>query len=231
MTSERARSLEELEARVMANTEAKNRTEIDLAERLLNQYLTGFTKMGKFTVNKNSEREYVWFQLATRSFNSLRCAFDVLEKGYYSQAAMLIRSALGDWLTAADAEKSGKTVDIVIKGEYEFGKGELSYSELTKRLQKFPETGHIVQLALSTIAYSRRLPPETMVIPDKKYLMIGQYDFRLFQAAYQVLLIAAVKMLEVMHRLLGKNADEWWQATQPFIEAADTEITHLGRKA
>ena len=224
-------SLEELEAQVIADTEARNSAEIDLAEKLLNHYLTGFTRLGKFTVDRNTEREHVWFQLATRSFSSLRCAFDVLEKGYYSQAAMLSRSVLEDWLTAMDAEKNRKTAAAIATGEYEFGKGGLSYSEVTKRLQKYPETRDVVQLALSTIAYSRRLVPGTTVSPDKKYLMLGQYDVRLFQAAYEVLVIAAVRMLELMHQMLGNSAAEWWTATQSTIDAANAEIARLSNKA
>lgn len=230
MTSGRL-SLEELEAQVVANTEAKNGAEIELAEKLLNHYLTGFTRLGKFTLDTSNEREYAWFYLATRSFSSLRCAFDVLERGYYSQAAMLTRSVLEDWLTAMDAEKNRKTVEAVIKGEYEFGKGELSYSEMVKHWQKFPESGNIAQLALSTIASSRRLIPGTTISPDKKYLMLGQYDGRLFHAAYQAFLVAAIRMLEVMRRLVGSSATDWWLPTQSTIDAANAEIARLSKKA
>jgi len=224
-------SLEELEVHVMADTEARNGVEIELAERLLNQYLTGFTKLGKFTLDRINEREYAWFLLTVRSFSSLRCAFDILERGYYSQAALLTRSVLEDWLTATDADKNRKTVEAVIKGEYEFGKGELSYSDVFKRLQKYPDTWGMVQLALSTIAYSRRLAPGMTITADKKHLMLGQYDVRLFQAAYQVLLVAIVGMLEVMRKLLGVKGAEWWTVTQPIIESANAEVAHLSRKA
>lgn len=224
-------SLEELEARVMADTETRNGVEIELAEKLLNAYLTGFTQLGKFTLDRNNEREYAWFLLTVRSFSSLRCAFDLLERGYYSQAALLTRSVLEDWLIAADADKNRKTVEAVIKGEYEFGKAELSYADVFKRLQKYPEIWGIVQLALSTIAYSHRMAPGMTITPDKKYLMLGQYDVRLFQATYQVLLVGIVRMLEVMHRLLGDKGNEWWQLTKPIIDSATAEIGRLSRKA
>jgi len=124
MSTEKGPSAEEAEVQVKATTVAKHGQELALVEKLLNAYLAGFNKLGKFTLSENNESEYAWLLLTTRSFNSLRCAFDLLKKGYYSQAIMLIRSVFEDWYTAKDCETNSKTRNALLRGDDDFWKQE-----------------------------------------------------------------------------------------------------------
>jgi len=58
-------SLEEFEAKVKVTTLANHKKEINLVEKLLNHYLTGFNKLGKLTLSENNELEYAWLLLTT----------------------------------------------------------------------------------------------------------------------------------------------------------------------
>lgn len=232
-TPQKPLSLEEREIQIKATTAARHREEINLVEKLLTRYLAGFRKIDKFIISKDNELEYAWLLLTTRSFNSLRCAFDLLQKGYYSQAMMLIRSVFEDWLTAKDCEKHRKTLDAFIEGENELGKGEFHYSDMAKRLSpKFPETWKTIYGSLSTIAHARKPALEIMINENTKDLRLGShYDDKLFLATYQVLLAAASIIAELIYKILGNNATEWWEETLPTAQAVNTELVGIGNGA
>ena len=78
---------------ISRRTQAANPTEIGLSERSLGHLTDGFNRI---------ERPYTWNEpngtvllLATLAHNSLRWAFEMLLKGYYTQANALSQARLG----------------------------------------------------------------------------------------------------------------------------------------
>lgn len=234
MASQAQPSVKELEAQVKATTLANHKKEINLVEKFLNHYLAGFNKLGKFTLSENNELEYAWLLLTTRSFNSLRCAFDLLQKGYYSQAIMLIRSVFEEWYTAKDCETNPKTLNALLRGDDDFWKQEGRSAEIAKRVEKRMEiygAWKEIYGQLSTIAHVRKQALMILINPKIKELRLGShYDNGLFLASYQSFLSAALIIPELIHKLLGDNATQWWTETLPTCQEAKTEIERIGKE-
>jgi len=134
MDSESGESLEDRDAQAKAITREQHSSELRLAEDLLTACLQGFTSLGSFTPTADNRVQHAQLLLATRAFNSVRwCAYDLLQMGYYTQALTLIRSAMEDYLTALDCEKCEATVEAILDGKTELGRGKLTYTEMAKR--------------------------------------------------------------------------------------------------
>ncbi len=234
MTPQKSQSLGQGEAQTKATTIAKHREELSLIQKMLDHYLAGFNRIGTFTISDNNKLEYVWLLLITRSFNSLRCAFDILQKGYYSQAMMLIRSVFEDWLTAKDCEKNQKTLDAFLQGENELGKGEFRFSEMAKRISDefYNKVWRNNYGQESQIAHARQMALKILVDPDTNELSLGgHYDDVLFVATCHALLRAAVIMIDFLAKLLGNKATQWQTETLPTINAASAYIERVSDKA
>ena len=104
MVVETWQSLEGYELKVKNTTITDKKAERDIIENLLNQYLAGFRVLGEFKAGEVQRLELAWLLLVVRGFKSLRCAYDLLQKGYYSQAVILIRAAEEDYLTCRHCE-------------------------------------------------------------------------------------------------------------------------------
>lgn len=233
MSSEIWPSLEEFEAQVKAATVAKHKEEIGLIKKLLNHYLAGFGKIDKFTPTNDNKLEYAWLLLTTRSFNSLRCAFDLLQKGYYSQAMMLIRAADEDYLICRDCENNQKTLDALLKGSGQLRKEDLRYSEMAKRISDefYDEVWKDSYGQESEIAHASHMALRILVDPDTNTLMLGgHHNNTLFVATCHNLLRVAVGMTEFMVRLLGNNANEWQRETYPTFQAACAYVERISNE-
>ena len=230
---ETSSSLEKYEAQVKATTTQEHGKEISLIKKLLNAYLAGFNKIGAFTLSENNELEYAWLLLTTRSFNSLRCASDLLKKGYYSQALMCIRSVFEDWHTAKDCETNPMTLNALLQGDDYFWKHEGRYAEIAKRVEKrmeMPEAWKNIYGPLSTITHARKQALMILINPKTKELRLGsQYADGLFLASYQSFLAAASIIPELLHKLLGYNAKQWWTEILPPLQLAKAEIERIGK--
>ena len=69
--------------------------QVDLVRRLLDFILEALGQIGDVPYLYDARTANVL--LANRSFNSLRCAFDQILRGYYVQSFAQIRAALEDW--------------------------------------------------------------------------------------------------------------------------------------
>lgn len=224
MGSRESASLEESDGQVERTILANHRKELALITRLLEAYLSGFNRIGSFALSSENELEYAWLLLVTRSFNSMRCAQLCLEKGYYTQVAVLARSAYEDWLVCKDCQCNRQTLDAVLKGKGELGKGKLTFSEMAKRIS--PDFHNQVWLVnygqLSEIAHPRKQSLRILVDPDTHDLGLGGiYDQALFDGTCDAFVFVADNMLEFLARFLdalglGWRKEEIW----PIIEAA-----------
>ena len=220
MTAETWPSLEEIELQVKDTTITNKRYELTLIGNLLNRYLAGFRVLHEFKTGDVRRLEFAWLLLVVRGFNSLRCAYDLLQKGYYSQAVILIRSAEEDYLTGRHCDINQGTVDALLDGKDKFKR----FSEMADDIStEFGENWRINYGQLSEIAYPRQLAMG-MVANWKanKFNLGADYNENHFVATCHALLRNAVAMTEFLVNLLGENALQWqresWSA---FQEAAD----------
>ena len=233
MLAKAASSLEEWENQVKSTTTARHKQELSLVVNLLSAYLAGFNKLGKFTPNEDNELEYAWLLLTTRSFNSLRYAYDALQKGYYSQAAILIRSALEDWLTAKDCEITPKTVDALLKGNDVYWKANGRYARMAERIS-FRNKWDTIYGSLSTIAHARGQALGMLINSnsDTNWLRLGaDYDNDLFVASCHALLKVGVMMTEFLVKLLGNEATQWQKEAFPTIQEASAYVERISEEA
>lgn len=234
MPSKKWPSVEEGEIQVKASTITQQKEEITLVEKFLTHYLAGFRKIDKFTPNDENELEYAWLLLTTRSFNSLRCAYDLLQKGYYSQAMMLIRTVDEDWLICRDCEVNQETLDALLKGEGKLRRGKLSYLEMAKRISdEFYDKAWVPNYGQeSEIAHASQMALKILIDPDTNTLTLGgNYNKTLFVATCHALLKAAVGMTEFMVKLLGDDSTQWQKETYPTFQAACAYVKRISEEA
>jgi hypothetical protein len=215
-------SLEETESDVIRKTSGMHQKELGIIESLLNAYLAGFAAIGSFTRTKGNDLQYAWFKLVTRSFNSTRCAYILLGRGYYTQALSLLRSVEEDWLIAKDCAKNSPTLDALLNDKGQLGKGDFTFSKMAER-QGIKPLWNSDYGGLSLFAHPRPLSLRVLVDPGTKALRLGaSYDRVLFLYCCEVLIRDALRMTEYMVSLLDSQAVDWQRQTLPTIqEAAD----------
>ncbi len=80
--------------------------EIDLVTRLINAYLRAFNEMGSYTAAQDLDPRLLILALVSRSFNSVRCSFDLLLRAYYQQSVALTRMKV--WRQRLEAGAAGQ---------------------------------------------------------------------------------------------------------------------------
>ncbi len=60
----------------------KHWREIEICTGILNTFLSGFSSMGSFELKEENESEYVWLLILIRGLDSIKCAIDLMLKGY-----------------------------------------------------------------------------------------------------------------------------------------------------
>lgn len=217
MASEESLSPEEAEARVRSNTVSQHQEELGLIRRLLNTYLDGFRRLDSFTPSDANQLEYAWLLLTTRSFNSMRCAYDLLQRGYYSQAITLIRSVNEDWLTCNDCRNNQATLDALLKG------GKMpKFVGMKDRLEEpLKQQWWDMYGEESQFAHARHRALKVLIDPETHTLALGgHYDRDLFIASCYSLIPAAVRMTEFLVLVLGPKSKLWAEQSLPIIQEA-----------
>lgn len=104
------------------------------AETALDHILRGFSDFASSKHKPDNPLESARLFLVTRSYNSLRTALQVLERGYHQQAMALVRMAQEDQLIALDAENHPPTLAALMDGDGKLGKGELALAKMAERV-------------------------------------------------------------------------------------------------
>ena len=128
------RAVDSGDDKIASTIREKHGCELRLIDEALDIILRGLADdFGGRDLNPDNELEIARHLLATRSFNSIRAARQVLEKGYYEQAMSLVRMAAKDQLIAVDSETHAPTVRALLRGEGKLGRGKLAYGQMAKR--------------------------------------------------------------------------------------------------
>lgn len=170
--------------------------------------------------------------LATRGFNNVRCAYTLLQSGYYTQALTLVRSAMEDDLVALDCEKFDATVGALLDGQGELGKGKFTYAVMAKRQgeESYKAWNYNYGSLSEYAAHARRKSLRILVDPDTQAIQLGgMYHSVLFIGTCDVLLRAASSMAGALARVLGANAEPWQRDTYPKLKAANDWRETVGR--
>jgi len=198
----------------------------------LNGYLAGFRAMEEFKTGEMPQLELAWLLLVVRSFYSLRCAYDLIQKGYYNQAVILIRSVEEDYLTCRDCVVNKDTVDALLEGKGELGKGKLTFSEMAKRISpEFYERWKYNYGNLSEIAHPRQLAMGMVAKREDNKINLGaDYNENHFIATCHALLKSATGLIEFVIRLLGDKTEQWRKDNYSDFEEAARYVKQISEK-
>ena len=228
MAKEGWQVLDEEESRVMKRTSSKYKRELNLIVDLLDAYVGAFGLIG--SLPEDNDLRLAWLLLVTRSFNSMRCAYDLLRRGYYSQALSLLRSVDEDWLICKDCEKHQPTVDALLHEKGELGKGDLTYGKMAERegiKQEWDQGyGH-----LSKFAHGRPLALDVLIDPGSHEVRLGaHYDRVLLTYCCEVLIRAALRMTKYLVSVLGSRAELWMKETEAIVKEARVWLAELDQR-
>jgi hypothetical protein len=232
LESERPTDLLGIEEKTRGQTQAVEGNVLAVMLALIDQYLAGFKAIGEFVEFKKTEenrRQQVWLFLTSRAFNSLRWAFDMLECGYYQQAAILTRSAWEDWLCCEDSKAHSETVDALLEGGGEVRVS--SFQTMAERLrddlksewQDCDIDGEKILGAygmLSILSHPRRFAVVTTVTESGKLRVGPSYDEDLFLMLATYVIRGMVKMLDILNILVCQKEPNWTEETNRVIKKA-----------
>lgn len=228
MVAETWSSLEKSELEVKNTTIADKKAELDIIENLLNRYLAGFRALHEFKTGEVQRLELAWLLLVVRGFNSLRCAYDLLQKGYYSQAVILIRAAEEDYLTCRHCEINRETVEALLAGKSRVSRFKKMAEDISP---EFCKNWDINYGQLSEIAHPRQLAMGMTANWKENKINLGpNYIANHFIATCHALLRSAVGMTEFLTKLLGNNAPQWQKESLPAFREARTYVEKISEE-
>ena len=108
--------------------------ELEVVDAALDQILQGLDAFAYEKQRPDSPLEDAQMFLAVRSFNSLHIARQLLERGYYQQASVLVRMAMEDQLVAEDAETHPPTLDALLDDKGSIRRGDLTFGKMAERI-------------------------------------------------------------------------------------------------
>ena len=108
--------------------------EFKVVEAALDQILRGMNDFGSQKQKPDNRLESARLFLVTRSFNSIRTAIQLLERGYYQQAMTLVRMALEDQAVVLDAEQNSDILAGLLDGEATFRDKNLTFRKMAERV-------------------------------------------------------------------------------------------------
>ena len=187
----------------------------DALEGLLNAYLAAFRAVGQFKVSEENRLQQMQLRAVSRSFNSLRQAMNLWTTTYYSQAIILARSVLEDWLVCMDALQFVETIDVLAKGEQPKSFKTMSDRSLTADLRDWfygsapPDEGMYEFMSTLSHPRSRALAVQIGNDQDGTSLRLGaKYDETLATVTFSCVTEAAVKMAEFAFRIIPADKQD-----------------------
>lgn len=206
-------NLDELEERTRSQTRWGEQEVLEVIEQLLNRYLAGFRTLGQSKVTYVDGRDQVWSSMTLRAFKSLRWAYHLLQRGYYSQSMTLTRSAYEDWLACMDCIENSETADALLGR----GKRVPNPREMADRLpedlkQEWKDYGMGEGLYgfLSTFAHPRHRAMTINIDPrSNTFKVVTTFEEDYFVTSSYYLLQCLLRMTEFLFRLVNPVNPHW----------------------
>ena len=127
-------AVDEAAAETAAIIRERHAREFSAVEAALDDILRGLSAFGSQKQKPDSRLESARLFLATRSFNSLRTAAQMLERGYYQQAMALVRMAKEDQMVALDSESNPSTLSALLDDDGKLGRRDLALGKMAERV-------------------------------------------------------------------------------------------------
>ena len=203
---------------------------LDIINKHLGLYLKLFHTM-KGNIDPEDETNRAQRFLGSRSWNSLRCAYHQLQIGYCTQAIILTRSAMEDWLVLEDGRSNPSTFQKLFDGERM-----PSFSVMADRLPEANKVfwkdidGHDgVYSLLSTISHPRYRALLLAVNPETSQLKVGP-DYN----AEHFILVSHQTLFAISHHLIylaDVAAVDAFGLKEEIMQITGDGMTELRRQA
>lgn len=225
----------EAEKKAKEITIKNHREEFELLTKMLNLYTSGFSMIPHLN-DKNSDNDWVWLFLMTRSFLSIRCAIELMTKAYYAQAMALIRIVTEAYFLCGNCENNKTIIDAVIHNipNKRDGRTIFNYKELAKKMDSlglyendyrhecsFSHTSSLSLGIMTTVIDSnnRELSP----VPDYKEL--------LFMDCCELAFRNGLLMVRFVEKLIDNVSKEkvnaWRVKAKPEVELIQEWLSGL----
>lgn len=220
MTRTLMMGIEGQEAEVVEITEKKRHRDLLLVEHLLLSLYYSFAGMPKSIAgDKVRERQFL---LVIRSVRSLRWAYEMLKRGFYGEAILLLRSTDENWLVSIDVEKTPETLKKLLEPA-EGLQGRLNFAEMAKRMSNefYEQTWKPYYNLESELSHPKRRALNILVDNDSQTIrLFPQYDPDQFDAIWYGILRQTALTALIIPKLLGETAQKWEEENWLIMQVA-----------
>ena len=211
--------------------------EFSAVEAALDDILRGLSDFGSRKQKPDNRLESARLFLATRSFNSLRVALQVLERGYYQQAMALVRMAQEDQMVALDSESHPATLSALLDDDSKLGRGDLALGKMAERVSaKTKETWDDDYGMLSRYgAHPRRGSIEELVEvgPDGQIVLRpgSHYDETWVNVVLYYILRELVQVFATVAKVTALAGIDWVTSALPTLKEVDLLWRQIDERA
>ena len=211
--------------------------EFSAVEAALDDILRGLSDYGSRKGKPDNRLESARLFLTTRSFNALRTAAQVLERGYYQQAMVLVRMAMEDQMVALDSESHPATLSALLDDDSKLGRGDLALGKMAERVSaKTKEAWDDDYGMLSRYgAHPRRGSIEELVEvgPDGQIVLRpgSHYDETWVNVVLYYTLRELVHVLATVAKITASAGINWATGAMSTLEEVDTLWRQIDRRA
>jgi hypothetical protein len=207
----------------------------ELVDRMMKLYIDGLN-LARNSDNKGSSTDKVWLFLVTRSFHSIICSVQLMEKGYYAQAMTLVRMVIEAYFLCGNCKKNKSIMDALLynKPNRPDRKTKFDYRALATRMGasdwydndyvfacQFSHTSH---LSLDIMTASSNSSYRTLKL-------VPSYDELLFVACCKLLLRNGLLMTKFLGILLDdsskQNVNTWHIKAETAVQQAQEWLDGL----
>lgn len=191
----------------------KNHPEIfELVQTMMNLYINGFNLIEN-PINKINDTDRVWLALITRSFHSLICSIELVERGYYAQAMTLIRMVIEAYFLCGNCEKNKTIINVLLHNKPH---KRFDYRVLATNMgaSDWYDNDYVFACCFSHMSHITLEVMTTKSSPSYRDLkLFPSYDEPAFIACSKLLLRNGLLMTKFLGRLLDdlskENVNAW----------------------
>lgn len=221
-------SLDHKEAETSALTQSERAEDIAVLVRVMGDFLPGFAALEGYV--SDGPHDVAVLGMCIRAFNSLKCAYDLLLKGYYSQSVTLARTIDEDWAAclyiSRHPESAVRWFDDKPPSPSTIRKS-LGFDKDIKA--KLDESYSVT----SSFAHSGRAAIITSIDRSADGIGLrlgGSYDPQHFTVALYMLVSAAVNLLGIPLAYLHEKHPEWLSQCTETRDAAIEWIKRINQE-
>ena len=190
----------------------KNHPEVfELIETMMHLYISGFNLIGSSNIKGDIDR--VWSALIIRSYHSLVCSVELMQRGYYAQSMALIRIVIEAYVLCGNCAKDKTIVNAVVykKPNRRSGKTTFDYRKLATNMDAsdWYDNDYVFACHFSHMSHLTLEVMTTEINPHSRSLkIVPSYDELSFIACCKLLLRNGLLLTTFLGQLLDDVSEQ-----------------------